>query len=148
MTASNRSMDEGVETLDDPRANKGTAFTVEERGRLGLLDGKMYHPGQANNFYIFPAIGLATFAARPTRITDQCFIAAAEASADQVGRELRDKGMLYPSQANILETEIAIATRVAEYMFDQGLATADRPREIRPWIEAMLYRPRYKEMSS
>ena len=109
------------------------------------VDGKTYHPGQANNFYIFPAIGLATYAARPTRITDECFIAAAEASADQVGQDLRDKGMLYPSQSHILETEVATATRVAEYMFDHGLATVDRPREIRPWIEAMLYHPQYKQ---
>ena len=101
------------------------------------IDGKTFHPGQANNFFIFPAIGLATFAARPTRITDECFIVAAEASADQ--------GMLFPSQANILETEVATATRIAEYMFDQGLATAERPREIRPWIEAMLYKPIYRQ---
>ena len=109
------------------------------------VEGKTYHPGQANNFYVFPAIGLATYAARPTRITDECFIAAAEASADQVGKDLRDRGMLFPSQANILETEVATATRVAEYMFDQGLATAERPREIRPWIEAMLYKPEYRQ---
>ena len=110
------------------------------------VDGKTYHPGQANNFYIFPAIGLATYAARPTRITDQCFIVAAEASADQVDAEQRERGMLFPSQSNILETEIATATRIAEYMFDQGLATADRPPEIRPWIEAMLYKPEYREL--
>ena len=109
------------------------------------VEGKTFHPGQANNFYIFPAIGLATYAARPTRITDECFIEAAQASADQVSQEMRDKGMLFPSQANILETEIATATRVAEYMFDNGLATVERPREIRSWIEAMLYKPVYPE---
>ena len=108
------------------------------------LNGKTFHPGQANNFYIFPAIGLATYAARPTRITDKCFIVAAEACAAQVGQELRGKGMLYPSQANILQTELAIATAVAEHMFDQKLATAERPSDVRPWIEAMLYKPEYR----
>ena len=53
------------------------------------LNGKTFHPGQANNFYIFPAIGLATYVARPRRLTDECFIVAAEASADQVGPDLR-----------------------------------------------------------
>ena len=109
------------------------------------VEGTTFDPGQANNFYIFPAIGLATYAARSTRITDACFIAAAEASADQVGADLRDRGMLFPSQANIGETEVATATRGAEYMFDQGLATVERPREIRPWIEAMLYKPVYRQ---
>ncbi|HEV2668516.1 MAG TPA: NAD-dependent malic enzyme, partial [Blastocatellia bacterium] len=99
------------------------------------MNGKTFHPGQANNFYIFPAIGLATYVARPRRITDECFIVAAEASADQVGPILREKGMLFPSQANILETEVTTATRVAEFMFDKGLAQVERPRDIRALIE-------------
>jgi len=107
------------------------------------LNGTTFHAGQANNFYIFPAIGLATYVARPQRLTDACFIVAAQASADQVGPDLRAKGMLFPSQANILATEVTTATRVAEFMFDQGLAQAERPREVRGWIEGQLYRPQY-----
>jgi malate dehydrogenase (oxaloacetate-decarboxylating)(NADP+) len=107
------------------------------------VNGKTFHPGQANNFYIFPAIGLATYVARPRRITDECFIAAAEASADQVRPDLRAKGMLFPSQANILETEVTTAIRVAEFMFEKGLAQLERPRDIRAWIEGQLYKPQY-----
>jgi malate dehydrogenase (oxaloacetate-decarboxylating)(NADP+) len=49
---------------------------------------------------------------------------AAGASADQVGPSLRARGMLFPSQAYILETEVTTATRIAEFMFDKGLAQA------------------------
>jgi malate dehydrogenase (oxaloacetate-decarboxylating)(NADP+) len=107
------------------------------------VNGQAFHPGQANNFYIFPAIGLATYVARPRRITDECFIVAAEASADQIGPDLRAKGMLFPGQANILETEVTTATRVAEFMFEQGLAQVERPRDVRSWIEGQLYTPHY-----
>ncbi len=107
------------------------------------LNGKTFHPGQANNFYIFPAIGLATYVARPRRITDECFIKAAEASADQVGPALRAKGMLFPSQSEILELEITTATRVAELMFDRGLAQVARPSDLRAWIESQLYKAQY-----
>src|SRR6266446_6647135 len=107
------------------------------------LNGRTYHPGQANNFYIFPAVGLATYAARPQRITDECFIVAAQASADQIGPDLRAQGMLFPGQADILETEVTTATRVAEFMFDEGLAQVKRPRDIRAWIERQLYKPQY-----
>jgi malate dehydrogenase (oxaloacetate-decarboxylating)(NADP+) len=108
------------------------------------LNGRTFHPGQANHFYIFPAVGLATFVARPRRLTEACFIAAAEASADQVGPDLRAKGMLFPSQADILATEVTTAARVAELMFDQGLAQVERPRDIRAWIEGQLYKPQYQ----
>jgi malate dehydrogenase (oxaloacetate-decarboxylating)(NADP+) len=107
------------------------------------FNGVTYHPGQMNNFYIFPGIGLATYVARPRRITDQCFIVAAQAVADQVGPDLRAKGMLFPSQINILEIEVTTATRVAEFMFDKGLARVERPHDIRAWIEGQLYQPQY-----
>jgi len=107
------------------------------------VNGKTFHPGQMNNFYVFPAIGLATYVARPRRITDECFIVAAQATADQVGPALRAKGMLFPGQANILETEVTTATRIAEFMFEKGLAQVERPRDIRAWIEGQLYKPRY-----
>jgi malate dehydrogenase (oxaloacetate-decarboxylating)(NADP+) len=110
------------------------------------LNGQTFHPGQANNFYIFPAVGLATYVARPRRLNDACFIAAAQASADQVGPDLRAKGMLFPSQADILQTELTTATRVAEFMFDQGLAQVARPRDIRTWIEGQLYQPQYQAL--
>ncbi|MFD2249920.1 malate dehydrogenase (oxaloacetate-decarboxylating)(NADP+) [Pseudochelatococcus lubricantis] len=108
-----------------------------------VYEGKTYRPGQANNFYIYPAIGLATYAARPTRLNDECFIVAAHATADQIGPSLQAKGMLYPSQDQIMETEITTATRIVEYMFDSGLATVERPPEIRSWIENLLYNPTY-----
>ncbi|QXQ07408.1 NAD-dependent malic enzyme [Sphingosinicellaceae bacterium] len=125
--------------------SKGTAlFAAGVQFADVDYEGRRYHAGQANNFYIFPAIGLATYAVRPTRLTDACFIVAAEACADQVGDDLRDAGMLFPRQVNILAVEVATATRVAEFMFDTGLATVERPREIGPWIEAMLYKPDYE----
>ena len=56
-------------------------------------------------------------------------LAQAETVTDAVGERWweaeihRLKGMLFPGQANILETEVTTATRVAEFMFEKGLAT-------------------------
>ena len=58
-------------------------------------------PRSGQYFYIFPAIGLATCVARPRQLNDACFIAAAQASADQVGPDLRAKGMLFPPARRI-----------------------------------------------
>jgi len=48
------------------------------------LNGQTFLPGQANNFSIFPAIGMAIFATQAKRVTDQMFIESARAVADQV----------------------------------------------------------------
>src|ERR1700726_3077914 len=41
--------------------------------------GQTRLPGQANNFYIFPAVGMAIFATQARRVTDEMFIEAAAA---------------------------------------------------------------------
>ena len=107
------------------------------------VNGTTFHPGQANNFYVFPAFALAIFATKPKRIDDKMWIAAAIGSADQVDQASRDKGMLYPKQSQIFEVEITTATRVAEHIFDRKLATVERPSDIRTWIKSLTYKPAY-----
>jgi malate dehydrogenase (oxaloacetate-decarboxylating)(NADP+) len=90
-------------------------------------NGQTFLPGQANNFYIFPAVGMAIFATQAKRVTDEMFIEAGQAVADQVPPELLKQGLLYPLQSNILEAEIQTAARVAKLVFDSGLARVARP---------------------
>ena len=111
------------------------------------LNGKTYIPGQANNFYIFPAIGMAIYATQASRVTDQMFIEAASAVADQVEPELLKQGLLYPRQADILETEIKTAARVAKLVFDSGLARVDRPADIEAFIRQHVYKPEYTSLT-
>ena len=47
------------------------------------------------------------------------------------------------SLRGILEIEVQAATRVAKFMFDNGLATVERPTDVRSWIEGQLYHPQY-----
>ena len=42
------------------------------------FNGKAYYPGQGNNCYIFPAVGLATIACQIKHIPDEIFIIASE----------------------------------------------------------------------
>jgi malate dehydrogenase (oxaloacetate-decarboxylating)(NADP+) len=107
------------------------------------LNGQTFLPGQANNFYIFPAIGMAVFATQASRVTDEMFIEAAYAVADQVKPELLKQGLLYPLQADILETEIETAARVAKLVFDSGLARVERPGDMVSFIRRHVYRPEY-----
>jgi malate dehydrogenase (oxaloacetate-decarboxylating)(NADP+) len=110
------------------------------------LDGQTFLPGQANNFYIFPAIGMAIFATQVKRVTDEMFIEAGQAVADQVSPELLKQGLLYPLQSNILETEIQTAARVAKLIFDAGLARVERPNDMVSFIRQHVYTPKYRDL--
>jgi malate dehydrogenase (oxaloacetate-decarboxylating)(NADP+) len=106
--------------------------------------GQTFLPGQANNFYIFPAVGMAIYATQAKRVTDEMFIEAGQAVADQVSADLLKQGMLYPLQSNILEAEIQTAARVAKLVFDAGLARVDRPTgDIVEFIRKQVYKPEY-----
>jgi malate dehydrogenase (oxaloacetate-decarboxylating)(NADP+) len=108
------------------------------------LNGQTYLPSQANNLYIFPAVGMAIYATKAKRVTDEMFIEAAQAVADQVTREELKQGMLFPPQSNILEVEIQTAARVARLIFDAGLARVDRPGEMVAFIRKHVYKPEYQ----
>jgi len=107
--------------------------------------GQTFLPGQANNFYVFPAIGMAVFATQASRVTDEMFIEAAKAVADQVPSDLLKQGLLFPLQSNILESEIQTAARVAKLVFDSKLARVDRPGDMVAWIRQHVYKPEYVE---
>jgi malate dehydrogenase (oxaloacetate-decarboxylating)(NADP+) len=107
------------------------------------LANETFLPSQANNLYIFPAVGMAIYATNAKRVTDEMFIEAAHAVADQVTPEQLKLGMLYPPQSNILEVEIKTAARGAKLVFENGLARVDRPADMEAFIRQHVYQPRY-----
>ena len=109
-------------------------------------NGDIFLPGQANNFYVYPAVGLAIYATHPKFVTDEMFIEAARATADQVTDKQRNIGMLFPPQSNVLDTEVRTAERVARLVFERSLARVDPPKDINAWLRVMLYKPEYKAL--
>jgi malate dehydrogenase (oxaloacetate-decarboxylating)(NADP+) len=109
-------------------------------------EGRTILPSQANNLYIFPAVGMAIYATQATRVTDEMFLTAARAVAEQVSPAQLDQGMLYPPQSNILETELYTAARVAGVIFDRGLARVKRPDDLTAFIRAHVYTPEYRSL--
>jgi malate dehydrogenase (oxaloacetate-decarboxylating)(NADP+) len=108
------------------------------------LGGRTFLPSQANNLYIFPAVGMAIYATNAKRVTDDMFIEAAHAVAGQVTSDQLKLGMLFPPQSDILEVEVQTAARVAKLVFDAGLARVDRPTNMDAFIRRHLYKPEYQ----
>jgi malate dehydrogenase (oxaloacetate-decarboxylating)(NADP+) len=107
------------------------------------FEGRVLTPGQGNNVYIFPAVGLAIFVTQAKRVTDEMFITAAEAVAEQITEESFAKGMIYPLIDNIVEVSFNVAIKVAEKIFESGLASIERPEDLSAFIKSKMYEPKY-----
>jgi malate dehydrogenase (oxaloacetate-decarboxylating)(NADP+) len=108
------------------------------------LGTKTYTPGQGNNAYIFPGVGLGAIACGAKLVTDEMFFAAAKALARQVSESDLERGLIYPPLTAIREVSAAIATAVVEVAYKRGLATQPKPDDIQAAIEAQMYVPRYR----
>jgi len=104
-------------------------------------DGQSLLSGQANNSYVFPAVGMAIYATQAKRVTDEMFTEAARAISDQVTSDELKQGLLFPPQSNILEIEIKTAARVAKVVFDSNLARVERPADLEAFIRSHVYKP-------
>jgi malate dehydrogenase (oxaloacetate-decarboxylating)(NADP+) len=105
--------------------------------------GQLFVPGQGNNVYIYPAVGMAVFATEASRVTDEMFLKAAESLAAQVTEQDLAVNLIYPPMANIREASIEVAVHVAELIFDRGLARVPRPADVAAFVRAKVYEPAY-----
>ncbi|MFQ6677280.1 MAG: NAD-dependent malic enzyme [Fidelibacterota bacterium] len=106
--------------------------------------GKTFYPGQGNNAYIFPGVGLGVVASKSVRVTDEMFIIAAQELAKMVTQEDINKGRMYPSLTNIREISLNIAIAVAEYAFENNLTQVPIPDSISKMLKDVIYEPEYK----
>ena len=106
-----------------------------------VIGGKTMRPGQGNNAYVFPGIGLGAVACRARTLPDELFLAAAQTLARLVRQADLDQGSLYPPLRDIRKISLAIATSVATKAYEMKLARQKRPRNVPQSVEAMMYRP-------
>ena len=108
------------------------------------LKGETYHPGQGNNAYVFPGVGLGIIASGATRVTDEMFLAAAHALADMMEYKNLERGTLYPALAEIRNVSKRIALAVALEVYNSDLASQPRPDNLEQHIKKIMYSPHYE----
>src|SRR5208282_6764037 len=107
-------------------------------------NGKRFIPGQGNNAYIFPGVGLGIVASESRLVTDEMFLAAARALANEVWQADLDEGRIYPSLRRIREVSLAIAVATAKVVYRQGLASGPKPDDLSSHIKAQMFEPSYR----
>jgi malate dehydrogenase (oxaloacetate-decarboxylating)(NADP+) len=109
-----------------------------------FVDGKRFIPGQGNNAYTFPGVGLAIVASESRLVTNEMFLAAARALANEVSEDDLFEGRIYPPLRRIREVSLAIAVAVAKVAYDQGLARVSKPDDLRLHIKPQMFEPSYR----
>ena len=107
------------------------------------FQGKRLHPGQGNNAYVFPGIGLGIIACNAGRVSEEMFLDAARVLADLVDENTLQSGSVYPPLSQIRSISLQIATAVAERAYDQGLTTEPLPENLQAMIKQLMYDPNY-----
>ena len=109
------------------------------------LNGKTHVPGQGNNAYIFPGVGLGVVATGAKRVTDAMFIRAARELAALLREDELAEGRIYPSLKRIHEVSLAIAVGVAEEVYQSKLTDQPRPADLAGFIRAQMFKPEYPD---
>jgi len=107
-------------------------------------EGRLIVPGQGNNAYIFPGIGLGVIASGAKRVTDEMLAAAAKILACEVSREDLESGCVFPPLGRIRELSCLIAAAVAEVAYHQEVATVPMPENLLAFIQEEMYEPEYR----
>ena len=105
--------------------------------------GRTLSPGQANNSYVFPGVGLGLLVSGSRRATDEMFFAAAEALAAQVTAADLEQGRIFPVATCMRDVAAAVAAAVASIAYEQGHATLARPQDLLAETVRLMYRPQY-----
>jgi len=111
-----------------------------------LYKSKMYHPGQGNNMYVFPGIGLGTILCKAIQVTSSMIFASGEALPTMITAEEKDLALLYPQITRIRD----VSARVALYVVRAAQRdNVDRLHHLRDmddgaledWIKSKMYDP-------
>jgi malate dehydrogenase (oxaloacetate-decarboxylating)(NADP+) len=105
------------------------------------FEGRQFQPGQGNNAYVFPGIGLGVVVCGARTIPDEFFLAAARTLAGMVAKKDLQRGSLYPPRRDIRRISLAIAVSVAEKAYELALARSRRPRNLKAAIARFRYKP-------
>ena len=109
------------------------------------IDGKRFEPGQGNNAYIFPGVGLGIVASGATRVTDSMFLAAARSLAAQLDEASLAVGRVYPPLQEIREVSLNIAVEVFKEADRLGVAKVPLPDDVAGFIKELRFDATYPE---
>ncbi len=110
--------------------------------------GKSYPIAQCNNSYIFPGMGLGILGSGARRVTDEMFMAAAEALSSQAPALKEGEGALLPPLSEVRSSSMAIALAVAKAAQAGGQAPPSSEEDLAQALRDSYWQPSYPALLS
>jgi malate dehydrogenase (oxaloacetate-decarboxylating) len=108
------------------------------------LKGRAFKIAQCNNFYIFPAVGLAVRASEAKRVTDRMMVAAAEALGNfSLDDDVNADTQLLPPIESMRDVAIQIAVMVGLQAQQDGVAQVMSEEDLRERVRQRFWIPQY-----
>ncbi|KAI4263313.1 MAG: hypothetical protein L6R42_001536, partial [Xanthoria sp. 1 TBL-2021] len=109
-------------------------------------DGKSLQPGQGNNMYVFPGIGLGTILSKATVVTQSMIYASANALSTALSPSEVAEDWLYPEIARIRDVSVIVAMGVIRAAQEAGVDRETRIKgmhdeELEKWVRSKMYDP-------
>ena len=98
-------------------------------------NGRLLTPGQGNNMYVFPGIGLGAILGKTVNITQDMIYASAESLATSLNKKEVAEGWLYPDIRRIREVSVVVTRGVIRAAQKNGV---DRAAELRGLSDEQL----------
>jgi malate dehydrogenase (oxaloacetate-decarboxylating)(NADP+) len=98
-------------------------------------EGRLLTPGQGNNMYVFPGIGLGAIICQAVSITQDMIYASAESLSTSLNKQEVADGWLYPDIRRIREVSVVVTRGVIRAAQKNGV---DRAVELRSMSDAQL----------
>ncbi|EXJ78020.1 malate dehydrogenase (oxaloacetate-decarboxylating)(NADP+) [Capronia epimyces CBS 606.96] len=107
---------------------------------------KIYHPGQGNNMYVFPGIGLGTILSKAVQVTPNMIYASGEALPTMITEEEKQISLFYPCIARIRDVSARVALHVIRAAQKDNVDRLHHLREmndesLEAWIKDKMYDP-------
>jgi malate dehydrogenase (oxaloacetate-decarboxylating)(NADP+) len=104
-------------------------------------EGKTRTPGQSNNCYIFPGLGLSIALTQMRRVAMEHFYLAANTVAEMTSEEQLASGCLFPPLGEVRDVSAAIAAAVAEREKEEGRLMVPDQADWLAYAKAAMYDP-------
>uniref|UniRef100_A0A8B9KAG1 NADP-dependent malic enzyme n=1 Tax=Astyanax mexicanus TaxID=7994 RepID=A0A8B9KAG1_ASTMX len=109
-----------------------------------LADGRRFYPGQGNNAYVFPGVGLGVTACAMRNISEDIFLITAETIAQMVMEKDLAEGRLYPPLTSIQHVSFKIAVKIVEYAYQHKIATHyPEPADKEAFVRSLIFNTNY-----